>query len=172
MSHLVPHISVRSHSEKISSSACTKITLKRKVGYREIPGKLRRHLVPVLHSSVHAPCYDYIRELKIVEELVLLPGSIVDLHAYFGYCKWSESAGALTCKGVLDFNAALEDVPEDTFLIPALELGIMKPLVTVGLLWSERELQPTVTKILTIDSKNVTTMLLCKTCQFYIAGRI
>ena len=73
---------------------------------------------------------------------------------------------------MLDFNAALEDVPEDTFLIPALELGIMKSLITVGLLWSERELNTTVTNMLTIDIKKVTTALLGKTYQFYIISRI
>lgn len=172
MPHLVPHIPVGGHSEEIPSSACTEIALEWEIGYREIPGELRGHLIPVLHSPVHTSGNNYIGELKIVEKLVLLAGSIVNLHAHFSYCKRSEAAGTLACKGVLDFNAALEDVSENTFLIPALELSIVKPLVAVSLLGPQRELNTTVTNMLTIDSKNITTMLLCKTCQFYIISRI
>lgn len=73
---------------------------------------------------------------------------------------------------MLDFNTALEDMSEDTFLVPALELGIMKSLVAVSLLRPQRELNTTITDMLTIDIKKVTTALLSKAHQFYIISRI
>ena len=58
--HLVPHISIGSHSEKITGSSCTEIASKGESRYGEWSGKRRRHLIPILHSFIHASGDNYI----------------------------------------------------------------------------------------------------------------
>ena len=124
--HLIPHISIRGHSEEVTGSACAKVALEREVGNREIPGELRRHLIPVLHSTVHTACYNNVRELEVIKKFVLLTGSIINFHSHLGYSERSYFvASAAIIQRALNLDAALEDMFKLPFLVPALELRIM-----------------------------------------------
>jgi hypothetical protein len=73
---------------------------------------------------------------------------------------------------MLYLKTAFKDMSENSVLVPALELGIVKPLIAFSLLRAQRKSYFSITLILTGNFKNIAASVLSKTRQFYIISRI